>query len=152
MQSPWTFTFQDENNIWVAVEKAASPKGVVQLWRRPSASATALFVSTWTVTFSSSRPVLSIAGRWEGTSYVLYGTDSAKLYRYDATIGVPAKAGFATPVSTAPSGSAYRGVMFGGSAPFSPSRTRSASRSATPSSSKQRKVSASATKKRKALM
>ena len=127
VRNPWTFVFQDASAVWVSVEGSRN-KGVVQLWRRSSRpnhdreQSGGSFAREATVIFSYTQPVYSLAGRWEKGSFVLYGTDSARLYIFDSS-WLEQGASMASVLSTAPAHSVYRGVMFPGRPQPSPSET-----------------------------
>lgn len=163
MFSPWTFCWGASwRDVYVAIERSAQsltgPRGVVQLWQRPS-TAGGTFVRVFTIVFSQANAVYSIAGRPEFGSFVLYGVAQRVLYRYD-TAGIPLRIGQALPVHTAAPGTQLRGVFFGGlpaetqtpsqspSAPRTRLATVTAARTVSPTRSRQPR-SRTATRTRK---
>ena len=146
----WTFTFgPDSSSVWAAVEKSSSPKGIAQLWRR--ATSTASFLKIVDVTFDFSNPLYVLTSRAEFGRTVLYGTSLGGLFRYD-TAGLATGSRTAVRLRSAAAGTQFRGVMFAGAPATSPtaSGTGSNSRSpaATPSRTRTKSASRSRTRSR----
>jgi hypothetical protein len=129
----WTFTFgPDANSVWAAVEKSSSPKGLAQLWRR--SSSTASFAKVVDVTFDYSNALYVLTSRTEFGRTVLYGTSLGGLFRYD-TAGVATGVRTAVRLLSAGAGTQFRGVMFAGAPVVSPSRSNTPTRTVTPTRS-----------------
>jgi hypothetical protein len=118
----WAFVFANSSDVWVSAERGAV-KGAVQLWRKAGLA----YALSFSVAFSASLPVYSLTGRVEFGRFVLYGTDGAKLYRYD-TAGVAARVTSPATLATASSVSSLRGVFFPGRPTTTPSASASPSR------------------------
>ena len=140
--SPWTFVFQNESSLWVAVTDTAGVPGAVENYvYDPDAGA---WESVLVVPFDYVNPVYSTTGRYENnaqtgfqTHYIVYGSSQSAWYRYDS---VTDGAGPATLVAVPGDGQWFRAVALppcGGqrSASPSPSQTRSASASASATAS-----------------
>jgi hypothetical protein len=130
----WAFAFADADTLWVSAERG-TVKGSVMLYKKTGAN----FVLTYTVQFST-KQIYNLVGRVEFGSYVLYGTDGLKLFRYDSA-NVAAKINKPVTLATADTSVSFRGVFFAGAPAASPSASVSPSRASRSwSSTKVRRV------------
>ena len=94
--SIWTFIFQDANNIWAAYTNTTEEFNVTTGYYGPPEcfGAIAHYTNTsgvWTLDYQHSpcvdatHAVYSVSGRLEGSSYVVYATSVAGLFRYNVS-------------------------------------------------------------------
>lgn len=130
-RSPWNFIFENTTSLYIAVDDNITSYNVLH-WTSPTVGGA--WMQKNTISFSTTRPVYSIAGRYlyNGafgvppvySTFVLYAATSTSLFSHVPATGVTSL--FYTPPS---SNHVIRGVV---SAPYAPTGTSTSSPTVTP--------------------